>query len=203
MAKPWSEAVRKSKQLSYHCQNSISGLWAGALSEALRHFDHQASNFVKLVKADDSKSANIEIQAGGGKIDYTYLGNPFQTFINGSGYIGRNQLLSIDGIVEKSMIILPNMPNVNAPRINGPSRVRPAGKNILIFIALHELIHACGLEDKDHTSLCVFDGHPSPNGSADGPDKDVMETRTQKKRVNMPPFTISKTTLSKIASNWN
>ncbi len=202
MAIPWSEAVKNSEQLSYHCQSSISGPWVYAVSEAIRLFNQQAAHFVKLVKANDSQSANIKIKAGGGKVDYVYSGKTRQQFINGSGLKAFNKLLSIDGIMVKSIIILPSMPNILPPSIKGPSRVRPAGKNILIFIALHELIHACGLEDTDHTSLCVFDGHPSPTGSARGPDKDVMETRTPKKRVNMPPFTISSTTLSKIALNW-
>ena len=139
MAIPWSEAVKKSKQLSYHCQSSISGAWASAVSEAIRLFNQQASNIVKLVKANDSQSANFEIQAGGGKVDFSYLDNDFRVIINGSGYIAHNKLLSIDGIMEKTMIILPNMPNINAPAIHGPNRVRPAGKNILIFVAINSV----------------------------------------------------------------
>lgn len=198
MAIPWISSVARTKELTYLCRDSVKGKWSKAVADAIAQFNAAASDRVKLTRATDPKRANVEILVGTGIVKVTYEGQEFSKQVHGIRPAGFTRLLHArGGPVEKAFLLLPS-----TPMISTPSKTRLTGSKVMTFIALHELIHACGLEDADHTAGDVFEGNPSLRLGS-GPDEDQVEVTVGRKKQAMPPFDISAATLSKISKNWS
>jgi len=145
----------------------------------------------------DAGGADISIATGNGSVTFNYSGT-HTTTVNGRALQGSTLLVSRSGRpVEKAFMFLPDQPMINTPRGQ-----RPTGGGVMKVIALHELIHGCGLHNSDHTPDDVFNGFPSAD-----PGRTAAQDRIQitvgGRYLFMPPVIFSSATARKITALWN
>jgi len=203
MANQWMSSVRQTHRLNFYL-NSIAGTWLTAVHEAIKEFnglstsDKLGVTYSPTATAPSNNGgADVSIATGNGPVSVTYSGTQITITINGRGLEGYTQLVSTQGgPVEKAFILLPNQ-----PMISTPSGQRPIGLGVMKVIAFHELIHGCGLENRDHTDVDVFNGNPQPDyGST--PAQDRVYITVGRHKLFMPPIIFSAITAGKIARLW-
>jgi len=85
---------------------------------------------------------------------------------------------------------------------------REVGHGIKVFIAAHELIHVCGLDNSDHTKYGpdadLFIEQPQPfSGAFNKPDDDkLMLHNSAQSQVTSPPIFLKKAIADRIRDNW-
>lgn len=86
------------------------------------------------------------------------------------------------------------------PKISTPSAWRPVGPKVLTLIAVHELLHACGLEDGDHVPSGLFQASPS----VDYGDTAIADRTRVQPGVDrfMPPFVLDDVSVQTLKSLW-
>lgn len=197
MAIAWTNEVSRSGELKVFSHASVGGKWKTAVSNSLAAFNRQAGGRPRFVEVKDAKSANVEIIVGSGNVKVEYDGQEFNKTVIGIRTAGFTRLLHTEGgPVEKAFVLLPA-----TPMINSPGKTRFTGIKVMTFIAMHELVHATGLEDADHTPGDIFEGNPSLRLGS-GPDEDVVEVTNGRKKKPMPDPVLSAVTSAKIAKNW-
>ena len=202
MANQWISSVKDTHQLTYYL-NSITGTWLTAVQEAIREFNALSTahrlgvTYIQSESApSDTGGANLSIATGNGGVSFSYSGT-HTTTINGRALHGSTMLISRQGgSIEKAFMFLPGQ-----PMINTPSGQRPTGLGIMKIIALHELIHGCGLHNSDHSPNDVFNGFPSAD-----PGRTAVQDRIQitvgGQYQFMPPVIFSGATAAKISGLW-
>jgi hypothetical protein len=69
-------------------------------------------------------------------------------------------------------------------------------------IAVHEMFHACGLDDRDHNSDDLFQGNPQV-GEGGSPANDKIQIPGKDRRHWMPPLVLSAGTAGKVRRLWS
>jgi hypothetical protein len=207
MVLPWVKSVRDSQQLSVY-NDLATGRWPRLYHDALAGFnklsdDHKLG--VKFTEAKDEKSANVVMRFGKGPVSYEFDGRKQSdpTFKGDTAH-GKTFLFSwwrsgsvhmeVDGIldkrsgIEKAAIFLPSNPQ--------GSPGAEVTLDVMKVIAVHELVHACGLDNDDHARDGLF---YSPLYLYNGKLK-VPETGKDQKL--MPPLWIDRDTIQKIMKFW-
>lgn len=157
MATPWISSVKNAKTLTVF--NGIAnGHWANTFTLALDSFNNFAKPAgIKMVKAADEEQANIVMRLGDGTVKYEYDRTKYEKTFSGTLLHGLTRTLSRDGEIEKAFVFLPARPQVTVFDNRGNQSEQLAGPGIMNVIAVHELIHACGLDEmKDHGGDGVF-----------------------------------------------
>lgn len=202
MPTPWTDTIRQSHQLTYFL-NSVAGPWLGAVQDAVREFNALSRRYqlgVTYVETGDAPTdtggASIGIATASGTATFAYAGS-HRTTVNGTGLTGSTLLISTPGgPIEKAFMFLPSRPLINTPRGQ-----RAAGAGVMKVIAFHELIHGCGLHNRDHTPDDVFNGFPTADGGS-RPSQDRIEIMVRGQYRFMPPILLSATTVGKIVPLW-
>lgn len=202
MAMQWVKKINQAGELSYHLDPSLKGSWPVAVKDAVKEFNglsRQHKLGVLFAPTDEAPSerggAAINIATGNGKVEFSY-GGKHSTSINGTGLQGLTQLVSVNDSIEKAFMFLPAMPMVNTPKGR-----RPIGVGVMKAIAVHELIHACGLHNSDHTEDDIFNGYPSVD-YGHTPAQDRLQIRSKGRYRFMPPLLFSAATAAKIRRLW-
>lgn len=178
-AMPWMQSVRNTGQLTVH--NGVArGKWSGVFKPAITTFNSIVKAGVKLVETNDENAANIVTQLSDGKSQFTYDGNIATAQFNATMAAGITLIFSRDGAVEKAAVFLPREP-------------KESHANVLLFIAVHEFIHACGLDDDEHAGDGVFMTSPNIQGG---------KLWAQKGSKKMPPLFLAPKTVTKLQSIW-
>lgn len=183
MAIAWLEAVRKSGQLSVFLADSVkNGPWAVVVKQALDDFNAISKRVglgVRLVASNepltDTGGANVKLEAAGGSVSASWGKKAETENFSASGLHGRTFQFQRDGALEKAFVFLPK-----EPKINTPKGLRAVGSPVMKVIAVHELLHACGLENSDHSNDGVFEGNPNIE-YGDTPARDTVIVRQGKK----------------------
>jgi hypothetical protein len=206
MATPWEDPIKKTKTLTVFPGSSVSGgAWAGVFASALQEFNKlsQANQLgVTLTQAATAPDpsgvggADVQFEAGNGAVSFTTFGQSISVTVNGNSLGGDTQQVKlVFGSVEriaKAFIVVPATPQVNA---NPP---RGVGDGVKLVIAVHELIHACGLSNGDHNSDDLFNGFPQVRAGSK-PQDDKIEVNQNKR---LPPLFLSAKTVGLIQANW-
>ena len=170
MADPWITSVKDTGTLTVY-NNMSAGQWANIFTLTLRSFNNLSTQHglkVKLAETKDKEKANIVMNLSDD--------DAFKTLVHGKGRVSVQ-----DGFVIKVEVFLPSQPAQNH-------------KDVLLFIALHELVHACGLENSDHANDGVFMTLPNiRNGK-------IWAAANSKK---MPPYFLAPSTVSKLNALWS
>jgi len=204
MANSWIGGVKSTGQLTYHLDASVRGPWLTVFGEAITKFNEHARRLelgVSFAASADPPTvgggANVGVATGSGSISYSYEGTR-TTSINGTGLTGSTLLISREGSpIEKAFMFLPERPRINTPSAG----LRPTGAGVMLVIAVHELIHACGLANSDHTAEDVFNGYPSADPGRT-PDEDRIQISVGGRYRFMPPIIFSGATAGKIKPLW-
>ncbi len=202
MAMPWTSAIKRKKQLAVYTGSSL-GSWAGILKDVIREFNSLSRKYqlgVTLIESSnpptDTGGADISIQSANGAVSFSYGGVTKPGSFSGIQMHGLTLLFSRDGFIEKAAVFLPSHPQVNTP--NG---LRAVGPNVMKLIAIHELVHACGLTNNEHSPSDLFQANPQvyPGDTAAG---DKVMIQTGGKVTGMPPFVLSSQTANHVKRLW-
>jgi hypothetical protein len=216
MATRWLENIRSTQHLTLFPGGTLNGSWPAVVKNALQEFNKLSGTLglgvtmtVATAPVDRFLTgANVQVEAATNSATFTdtFLGPQTITF---GGSAAKTRLLpspSRGGRVGQALILLPSSPQVLAGH-TGTRTLREAGDPIKLVIAVHELIHACGLEDSDHTPLGNPDIFVSPFADeADpvDPAKDREDAGTKNGvHVLLPPVVLSAQTAAKIKALWS
>jgi len=172
--------------------------------------------------------AEVQFDLGDGRLEYEAVGQKFVATdkdtkqpINFSktALHGYTETLALSfggpGRIRRAFIFVPATPMVTAVMRVGPGPndfkdvQRLAGPGIRKFIAVHELIHACGLSDAEHNATGpdadTFTINPGVSaGSFQKPedDKILLRVNAPNPNVTAPPNFIKKKVADLIRNNW-
>ncbi len=199
---PWTDSVRQSGKLTIYI-GALAGTWAHVFREALHEFNTLSAGNklgVTVVESkhapDDKDGANVSVQTANGPVSATYDNDTQTRNLSGGGLHGRTLLFRRDppGVLEKAFVFLPNQPLVNTP-----AKQRPVGAGVMKLIAVHELFHACGLEDGDHATA-LFQANPrTAYGDTPAADKILIGTGPKA----MPPILLDGVTAKNVKDLWS
>jgi len=197
MSKPWVSSVKDTGELTVY--NGLkSGSWVHIFKGALQLFNDLGLP-VKMIQAADEQSANVVMGVSSGVVSYQYGG---VTYPGGAfdpkRLHGFTRLFGREGGTDKAAVFLPSDPK-SGPMLRGGKDVyEKATLDMMKVIAVHELIHACGLENQDHATddgLFYFPLAPDGKGK-------IIVPRKGKEDRPMPPLRLAGSTAGKIASLW-
>lgn len=218
MAHRWLENIRATHQLSVFPGKSLTGSWPTVFNTALQEFNNlsTANNLgVTLTRATAPVNrfltgANVQFEAASSGSSFTFndtfLGS--QTVTLPSSFMARTRPLpspSNGDRLGQALILVPATPKVTAGP-TGQKVLREAGDPIKLDLAIHELIHACGLDAEDHTPMSdpdVFVAFPDDDPDNSDPSKDRLDVGTKNGvHQKVPPLFLSGPTVSKIQLLW-
>jgi hypothetical protein len=201
MSFPWIPSVKRARRLTVHLAPARrSPVWSPVLGPLLDEFNALSSKYtlgVQLVVSDmpprESGGADVAMDTASGTVSLTFPGAEMTEPFSGDRMHGLTLQLSRDGAMFKAFVFLPATPKINTPR-----GLRPVGPKVLTLIALHELLHACGLED--HASSGLFQAVPSvdPGTTAAGDQARLQPSVYQ----YMPPYVIDPGSASELRRLW-
>jgi len=231
MAIPWENKIknRVPKQLTIFVAPTLNKPWRRAFDEALSTFNQLSQDNrlgVTMVAPENATKpdpngdggADVHFDMGQGDLTFSALGQDFQIKnFSGTAMHGKTQLLhgQVDNQgerIRKAFVFVPQTPMVVAQMAVGRGKFkdvqREVGHGIKVFIAAHELIHACGLDNSDHTKYGphadLFIEQPQPfSGAFNKPDDDkLMLHNSAQAQVTSPPIFLKKTIADRIRDNW-
>ncbi len=193
MAKPWIPNIKDTDKLTIY--NDLGGKWASIFHLALEEFNKLGLS-VKMSKEKDENQANVVMKTAGKMAHYTYDNQDFTHSFSGTALHGYTMLMDAGVGIKKAVVFLPESPQTSGGFIHGKQIVEKAGKDAMLVIAVHELIHACGLENNDHADNGVFYSPLSISG------KKLIVPEVNKNNKQMPPIFISPATVCKVQILW-
>jgi hypothetical protein len=202
MAHSWIPSVRSGGQLTIYMASSIAGTaWENVFRQGVNDFNVLARGHnlgVSFVWSEDAPTdsgggAAVKVESADGPITFTYAGTEFSRTLSGSQMHGATFQIRRDAGIEKAFIYVPTQPLINTPRGQ-----RPVGDGVKKVIAVHELVHAGGLENSDHTQDDVFQGTPQVD-YGQSPARDRVPIGRGR---FMPPIVMGATTIQRIRQNW-
>lgn len=192
---PWIDSVKAAKKLTVF--NGIkAGKWATVFSPALVSFN-KLNLGISAEAVKDKDAANVVVLTSAGGATYTFGEYEHSATFDGNRFHGYTMLFHPNGSLEKAVVFLPNDPKVSGGFIHGKEVFDRANPNQMRVIFVHELIHACGLDNGEHDEDGLFQKGLVPMGDKVG---SVLASRTGKL---MPPMYLSQPTKSKIQQNWS
>lgn len=197
MAMSWIPSVRERGVLRVHANPSIErGMWRAVFRQAVEEFNRLSRSHslgVTLERADRAEDAEVRVEAASRTIDREYEGARIHQAFDGNHLHGYTALASRDGEIERALVFLPS-----APLVNTPSGRREVGSGVKLLIAVHELVHACGLTNADHSSDDLFLGVPNVD-PGDRPEGDKVRITYG---LHMPPLALRGGTVNAIRALW-
>jgi hypothetical protein len=200
MAKPWIDSVKQSGKLTVY-DGIGGGKWSSLFQQSLNEFNELLKGSglsLTFEKAADEASAQVVVKISDGPASFEYGKDKFSYAFNGKGLHGFTGQVSrgTDPRIEKAFVFLPSNPQMNT--YDG---LRPTGIGVMKCILVHEFVHACGLENKDHGTDDVFHGSPQTN-YGDTAAEDKIGIRRDGKYIWFPPVVLSSATIGKIKALW-
>lgn len=188
---PWHRNVQRKNTLTYSVK-AMGGQWAAVLDKAIAEFNRQMSQHglkLALSKVEKGKGPHIvlETQPGHG----LHGSAPSQTMrLNGVEYL------------DLVTIRVPATPRID-PR---DPRSREVGPGARLYILVHELIHAVGLSNDEHSSDDVFGAKALliPKGTWLKSRKQAAEDLVQPfdGSAPLPPIRLGAKTVANLKKAW-
>jgi hypothetical protein len=199
MATKWTPRIRKTGKLQIMLDNTIAASWAMPIRGAISIFNMYSVNRkfgVVFEETFDAKAAQVEVKSLPGN-DLHGSMTPLRESHDPNDPNPIN-------LLARAIIRVPVAPLI------GGSASRPVGEPLKILIALHEIIHACGLSDLDHTRSANPDAFATGFSVSEGKNPNGVEDQFQLGSVKLPPHAgdpnphhlIGADTGNLIRSNW-
>lgn len=209
MATPWIDSIKRTGRLAINLEPLPTG-WREVFEDAVAVFNRLSRQHgcgvqferVRNRPGRPAASANVDVMTGNGNVTIEFGGMTYPVTVEGSSLHGREfSLKSANGSgLEYACIVVPSQPLVT----NGLTGVvREAGRPIKLVIAVHELVHACGLGGDDHSPRGVFQAYPRATVETT-PSGDWIDSGEYRNNlpVHMPPVILDDATVNKIKSVW-
>jgi len=185
MPSKWYDRVIKDAKLTYY---NDAGAWKPLVMKAVDTFNNQLPFGVTLDKADNHIGANIVVRFSHGTgqdPDFSWAKANFD-----AEHVHGQTVANIDhkGRVDKAVIFL-------------PGRLQKVKDDVKELVIVHELIHACGLVEKnDHDPVggVLYASLQLVNGRLQEPPGD-----SKTKIDGMPPVRVGHWTQCQMAHLWN
>ena len=216
MSDPWIDKVRKAGELSvYASEATRSGHWGPILEQAIKEFNLLAaakSLGVKFATSDKppdpdtGAGANVSFESASGEVSFKALGETFSLKVNGTALAGDTQLVKLapdsgPQQVMRAFIFVPASPQISTPKGR-----RLAGDGVKLHIAVHELVHACGLSNADHSKggdPDIFFGFPQAQAGKTPAEDKLNLGGVYPNVILSPPIAMSAKTVEAIRANWS
>lgn len=212
MPTPWIPAIKQSKQLTVFPGPGLmqSSNWGGGLFKKILDEFNRLSTVnklgVTLVASGVAPAlqgfggANVQIEISHGTHTFTFDGTVHTASLPGTA-IDIAGVTNSPALAEqvKAFVFLPANPTI------GGANSRPVGDGVKLAVAIHEVIHACGLSESEHSPGNNPDVFMTGGSlSAQFPPNGVPGDRIQLGRTTfVPPIFISARTGGLIKSNWS
>jgi hypothetical protein len=215
MPTPWVPAVKNSKQLTVFAGPGLmrAPAWGGTLfKKVIDEFNRlSVVNKLKvtLVESktppdpDNDGGANVQIEVSVGTHTFTVEGKPQTgTLISGFDIVGKIHLVrTAGGETKRGFIFVPINPTIQGANSRG------VGQGVKLALTLHEVLHACGLDESDpgHSSgldnpdFFMTNSQLNANFPPDGNPGDRLFLGRNR---FAPPISITARTAGLIQSNW-
>lgn len=216
MVLAWTRKIRENKTLNVYPTDLLtsSGVWGSHFPKGLDTLNVLLGKYKTGVALkptqtpparDGMGGAEVQISVSSGKHTYWAFGGEEKgSMPAGSASNGRCHQVRYNDYMAKAFIFLPA-----APVISTPSAVRTPGSGILLYIMMHELLHALGLEDDDpghekgnkrdiFRSWPGFEQGDTPEGGKGQPGDRIKIASN----VYLPPFDLTASTAKMIGENW-
>jgi hypothetical protein len=192
MGTAWINGVQSSKQLTVFKAPNVFAGWSTALSTALTRFNDLSTKltlgvkFVMTSTAPDpntTSGANVQFATANGAYAVQGMGAQVTGTLAGTANSGETRQVILNGQLAKAFVFVP---------------ARSQHHDFMkVCMAVHELIHAAGLHNSDHSSDAdpdVFCSSLTPAGG--GVQCGLFANRT------MPPIWMTLRTAQKIQALW-
>lgn len=211
MPTPWEAAIKTGKQLTVFATPGMTtgSAWGSALFRKIIGEFNRLSALNKLgltlidtttpPDAQGAGGANVQVDVSGGTHSFTTFGKIRTGNLPGTGIdaIGVTHPVSQGGAHVKAFIFLPIDPKI------GSATSRGVGEGVKLCIAIHEVIHACGLHESDHTPANIPDVFSTLTsvsaGASSPPASDRVDLGGGK---FLPPIFLTPRTAGLIQANW-
>jgi len=203
MAKQWVDRVKDTGRLSIY-PDSLTGGWPPVFEQALREFNvisRRHNLGVSVARSSTAPAASggggadVAVRMASGAISFTYASHTWSGHMDGSVMAGHTRTYTLDQRIEKAYIFLPRQPQVG---LSSGGR-REVGAPVKLFITVHELVHACGLENAEHCPMDLFHPQPAPfAGRTPALDRAII-TYT----LRMPPLRLNEVTAGRVRGLWS
>jgi hypothetical protein len=188
---PWHKNVQRKNTLTYQVK-AMGGQWTAVLDKALAEFN-------RLMSQHGLKLALSKVEKGMGP--HIVLETEPGSGLHGSA---PSQTKRINGVLYLDVVTIrvPATPRVD-PK---DPRSREVGPNVRVCLLVHELIHAVGLDNDEHTpddvfaakSVVIPKGHYLP--SRRQATEDVVQPPDGS--APMPPIRIGARTVTNLKKAW-
>jgi hypothetical protein len=218
---PWLDPIKRSGELRIALDPSLGTAgWDGIFRNAILEFNRLSGTLrlgVTFVREDNAARANVIAKAERRDFDFEYPPDiPRKTLkFDGKGVHGLcKPLLTMDRDKYKVMKAFIYVPATPMGEDGGRSRV--VGDGVKLVIAVHEMVHACGLvDDREHSvddlfcwpqlrmgSTAAADRLGTLGGKITFPGKPGEPPRTGHSIVDLPPLFLKQETATKVRSLW-
>jgi hypothetical protein len=204
----WERAILNTNQLKIFAgTNASAGSWARIFDQAIREFNSLSNSLnlgVTFVRStipphpSGVGGADVQFETTSGQVNFVAFNQPFSINVDGDGLIGHTQLImSVTRNrkrIGKAFIFLPVTPKASS------SRGRDVGDGVKLVMAVHEMIHACGLSNADHSPAAtpdLFFAFPQLDT-----DSNPANDKISVDPIRMPPLVISSRTQLLIQLIW-
>jgi hypothetical protein len=196
MLVPWMDSVKKSKKLLVF--NGITtAQWMPIFAPALQSFN-KLPIAIEAKEEKDRDKANVLMFTSTGTAKHEHGDEEKNATFDATRFHGYTMLFHRQKILEEVAIFLPSEPKIQGGfKDNGETIWETPNLDQMRVIAVHELIHACGLDNAEHDDEGVFQKNLTPVGTKMGY---VMAIKGSKL---MPPIYLSGATKAKIIKNWS
>jgi hypothetical protein len=221
---PWLDEIKRTGQLTIAFDGSIGrALWDRVFRDAIFEFNKLSNTHrlgITFVRSEDAAKANVEARAASGDFEFQFPPDIPKRTIRFDGK-------SVHGLCKPVLTLVTDRSSrVNQFKLmkafiyvpaNPTGDARPVGDPVKLVIAVHELIHACGLvDDKEHSVDDIFswpqlrignqaseDRLATLGGTITFPGKPGEPPRTGHSTVDMPPLFLKNQTIEKIRNLWS
>ncbi|WP_374309906.1 hypothetical protein [Methylocella sp.] len=211
MPTPWTAAVKAAGRLSiFPTPNVAKGAWGKVFAKAMADVNALSAKhslgvvFVLATSPPDPSGvggADVQFDTINGTASFTAFNQSFSDKLSGDAMEGHTnlvkQVFGSNATVAKAFTYVPATPKI------GGAKGRLLGDPGRLVIAAHELIHALGLDNSDHSSLSSADLFSSPMEAQQGtaPAADTLHPWGLTAPV-MPPIVLAGPTITLIQNNW-
>jgi hypothetical protein len=227
---PWASWIKKTGKLTIALDESIGKQgWSKAFKDGIAKFNELSTQTWKLgvtyEPTDNAVTANVVAHAKVGDFEFGYKdayyempkklkkfdGNSVHGLCSSLYGNEKNRATKADETkLVKAFIFVPAKPHIQG------SKSRLVGEPVRLVVAIHEMIHACGLGDEHHTTDDVFCWPKAKFDENKNPDDDRVEAFTGQRKdeiiagktvsvpvmVSMPPVFLNTPTQDKIRALW-
>lgn len=212
MATPWIDSVRRRRELRVYKHESMDrGIWQGLFDRALSEFnDLSRQNRLGVTMSATQErparrgtgGAEVMVRTASDQVVIPYEGASASIAFDGTGLHGKTWSVLFETRGErrvgKAFVYLPAEPTPRNER-------RAAGAPVCLAILVHELVHCCGLSDRDHVYNMGIFRFPLSFIAGPTPAGDRVELGrygADNLPVGMPPFELDDQTIGRIRALW-